>query len=210
MHERKGACMYYYRTNSSKQPNKDPGSSVMYFERSRSYLCHKGQRTDLALTLFKSTSAASKIALQFRSMYHSRDTCAFLELVKIIIHIDFTDGIYWLLWNIQNPVSSTDTLYGSYFVQKKHQLAPRWYCLRKGAAGWSWVGMCLWEKYSQKFLIKEICCSEICLFYCSENSSEFLLKKHTGHQTRHTYRQYLSWFQMGLIFFPYKTSKTDI
>lgn len=114
----------------------------------------------------------------------------------------------------------TDTEYSvinRYFVRElfcseKHQLAPRWYSLRRGAAGWSWVSLCLWEKYSQQFLIKGICCSEICLFClfcCSENCSEFVLKKHTGHQTRHTYRQYLSWFQMGVIFFPYKTSKTN-
>lgn len=98
------------------------------------------------------------------------------------------------------------------FYSEKHQLTPRWHSPRRGAAGWSGVGLCLWEKYSQKFLIKGICCSKICLFclfYCSENCSEFVLKKHIEHQTRHMYRQYLSWFQMGVMSLPYKTSETN-
>ena len=199
-HERKGACMYCYRTNGSLIKTQDQVPHIL--EGLDHTMWPQDQRVDLAPALFKSTGAASKTVLQFRSIYHSRATCALLELVKFIIHIHFTDGICWLLWN--NNVINRYFVW-ELFCSEKHQLAPRWYSLRRGAAGWSWVSLCLWEKYSQKFLIKGICCSEICLFclfYCSENCSEFVLKKHTGHQTRHTYRQYLSWFQMGVIFFP--------
>ena len=212
MHERKGACMYYYRSNSSKQPNKDPGPSAIYFERSKSYHMAPGPKNRPCSYFIEKHSCSLKDSSGVQKHLSQQGYLCSPGTGKI--HNPYRFHWWYLLAIVkqtQNPTSSADTLYGSY-VSEKHQLVPKWHSLRKGAAGWSWVGLCLWEKYSQKFIIKGICCSEICLlclFYCSENCSEFVLKKDTGHQTRHTYRQYLSWFQMGVIFFRYKTSKTN-
>lgn len=96
-HERKGACMYCYRTNRSLIKTQDQVPHIL--EGLDHTMWPQDQRVDLAPALFKSTGAASKTVLQFRSIYHSRATCALLELVKFIIHIHFTDGICWLLWN---------------------------------------------------------------------------------------------------------------
>lgn len=130
-------------------------------------------------------------------------------IITIIIHIDFTDGIYWLFWNRDRIQCHPEIFLWELFCLKKTPVSPKMTFIEKGSLRLVLVGLrkVLPEISHKRNLLFWI--FFFCLFYYSENCSEFVLKKHIEHQTKHTYRQYLSWFQVGVIFFPYKTFKTN-